>query len=394
MAIQTAEPPAPAESNRIVDVRNGGRINGSRPAKRNPTAPAAKTATSGRPGWMSAALALLAGGLALVGGWMLLQSDSETVEAPPSVVVLYASTDLPAGTTVDAVIDGATSLLEARSVPAEFAVPGSIISIDELESLRGQRLESPIFAGNPVTIARFRPLNDFEGESFIDRLSGIEAPAGHMKVSLRLPPSRALGGSVASGDTVAVLASFKATENINSITTLLLPAVEVIDVKGDRGVAPEGTEDDLDPDAVIDDIAVSEFDITVAVTPQESTRLAYAIENGKILLAVAVDGAAYDDQRVADTLSTLIGRTEVEGFVEQIELEPLPTIDEPVAEDGEGSVDNAETEDGAAGSASTEDGTGASTEDVGASAEEGDGEGALAISLSGGITDQAPGAGE
>lgn len=381
MAIRTAEPPAPPEPNHVVDVRNGGRINGARPPRRN-VAATTQTAKAGRPGWMSAALALLAGGLALIGGWMLLQSDGETTEAPPSVVVLYASTDLPAGTTVDAVIDGATSLLEPRSIPAEFALPGSIISIDELESLRGQRLESPIYAGNPVTLARFRPLNDFEGESFIDRQSGIEAPVGHMKVALRLPPSRALGGSVAAGDTVAVLASFNATENIDSITTLLLPAVEVIDVKGDRGIDPDARSEELDPEVVIDDIAVSEFDITVAVTPQESTRLAYAIEHGKILLAVAVEGASYDDERVADTLTTVIGLTEVDGLDEQIELDPLPTIEEPAVDEADDAIDE---EDATEATEATDDEAAA----VPAATDDADGD-----ALTGGITSEAPGEGE
>lgn len=331
MATQMAGPEAAADPNTIVDVR-GGRTNGTRQSRGTPRT-ASTTSGGGRPQWVSILLALAAGALALLGGFMLLRSDTEEAAPVPAVTVLYAETDLPAGTSVDAVIDGSATLLSPRSVPVEFALPGSVTTIGELEPLRGQTLTSPIYAGNPIAIARFSPITDFGGESFIDRQSNIAAPAGHMKLALRLPPSRALGGSIAAGDTVAVLASFKPAGDVVPITTLLLPAVEVIDVKGRRSTAPEDQEDILDPDAAIDDIAVTEFDITVAVTPEESTRLAFAIESGSIILAGSVEGAAYDDPRFADTLTTILGRTSTGEIVEQIELDPLPFFEAPIVEE-------------------------------------------------------------
>lgn len=334
---------------------------GKRPGRSKPD-----RASRGRPQWVSALLGLIAAGLALAGGWLLLNRETTTDVAPVTQPVLEVARDIPVGTTVDDLIAQGDASLAVRAVPIEFAAPAAISSIEELETLRGQQTLAPIFSGETLTASRFAERTAFEGDAFIDRVTGIEAPEGHLKVSLRLPPSRALAGSLAAGDTVAVLASFNANGDQENITAMLLPAVEVIDVRGDRGLGLE--EDAADepplPGEEIDNIALTEFDITLAVTPEESTRLAYAVEYGEIMLAVAVEDAEADDVRYADTLETVLG------LEDQIELSDLTDSDEPdVADDVEASADgtaSADAGDTDVDAADTESGT---SEDPQASAD-------------------------
>lgn len=315
MATQTIDPPSGRIDEGLIDVRNSGRP----PAPRG-FAGKKKEEGRNRPQWVSTVLALGAGVLALVGGYLLFVQEDGTAAAPITVPGLYAAEALPAGTTIDALLSSPDRLVEIKQVPEELIAAAAFQSLDVLEQYRGQRLIDPVLAGDPLTATRFATVSDFDGQSFIDRESGIEAPAGHMRVSVRLPPSRALGGSLAAGDIVGVLASFQAEVDQPNITALLLPAVEVVDVKGDRAQEPESV-DALDQGEQISTITLSEFDITLAVTPEESTRLAYAMEYGKITLAVAVEGATIEDDRVADTLQSVLG------LEDQIELDPLVDLE-------------------------------------------------------------------
>lgn len=335
MATQTVDPPTGRVEEGLIDVRKSGR----------PPAPprgfgGKKDESRNRPQWVSTVLALGAGVLALVGGYLLFVQEDETAVAPVTVATLYAAEDLPAGTTIDALLSSPDRLIEIKQVPEELLPTAGFQSVDVLEQYRGQRLLNPVLAGDPLTATRFATVADFEGQSFIDRQSGIDAPAGHMRVSVRLPPSRALGGSLAAGDTVSVLASFQAQVDQPNITALLLPAVEVVDVKGDRAKEPEDV-DALDQGEQISTITLSQFDVTLAVTPQEATQLAYAMEYGKITLAVAVEGATIEDDRVADTLRSVLG------LEDQLELDSLDDVDlaalEAEAEDS--SAEESEAED-------------------------------------------------
>lgn len=337
---------------------NGSTSNGSS----RPGAP--RRSTGGRPPWMSLALALIAGALALAGGWLLLNNDEEAASAAPMSLVIQAQVPLAEGLTTEELLSASTDWLTVKSIPEDLVLASTITSIDQLRTLDGQRLATPVLAGETLTTSRFEAITTFEGEAFIDRVAAVDTPEGHLKVAVRLPPNRALAGSLAAGDTVAVLASFNAIGEQENITALLLPAVEVIDVRGNRGgPADDATLNDSDepplPGEEIDDISKTDFDVTIAVTPVEATRLAYAVEYGQIMLAVASEDAADDDIRYADTLNSVLG------LEEQIELEnPNPDATAAEAEeaqddadtDGESAIDaEASSEDDSEGADDADD---------------------------------------
>jgi Flp pilus assembly protein CpaB len=186
-----------------------------------------------RPAWLNARTAL---GLALM---MVSFAGGQRILADAHATVAYwsAARDLPRGAEVRA------DDLAISQVQLPLDVASRYLEADEV--LDGAVLERAVSAGELLPTA------------WVSR----SAPAAGREMTIPVPSEHAVGGSLSVGDTVDVYATF-APEGAEARTTLVARGIEVIGVVDTGGL-------------VLDE--QTRVGITVAVSPDEATRLAFAI---------------------------------------------------------------------------------------------------------------------
>lgn len=143
---------------------------------------------------------------------------------------------------------------------AEIGLGAGVASIDadELDALSGRVLAGPVESGqilSPSTIAAGPPLD-----------------ADEVAISVAVPPAHAVGGTLQSGNRVAVLAT-REPERALARTTVLLSGVRVIAV-----LHPEGAG--ADPSLTV----------TLAVSTDDAAAIAQAANSGVIDLVLLPGG--------------------------------------------------------------------------------------------------------
>jgi Flp pilus assembly protein CpaB len=191
-----------------------------------------------RPAWLNArtVFGLLLMLIAFAGGQRIL-ADART-----TVAYWSATRDLPRGAEVGADDLAITHVQLPHDVAARY-VPAS-------EVLDGMKLDRAVAAGELMPSAW---------------LSRAATGPGR-EMTIPVPPEHAVGGALGVGDTVDVYATF-APEGAEARTTLIARGIEVV-----GGVEAGGLV--LNEEAKIG--------ITVAVSPEEVTRLAFAIRTGEL----------------------------------------------------------------------------------------------------------------
>lgn len=182
---------------------------------------------------------LVAGGLAAASVAVALGVLAPT--PPPSVVVVAAAHDLPAGAQVGA--DDVSTV----ELPAAVAPEAALRSVDEAA---GRVLAGPVRAGEPLTDVRLLG-------------AGLVPPGGQVAVPVRVAEP-ALGLLVTAGDRVDVLATaLEGAETARAVVS----AVSVLAVP-----AAEGTADGAL--------------LVVAASPSAAARLAAAAVTSRLSVAV------------------------------------------------------------------------------------------------------------
>jgi pilus assembly protein CpaB len=209
----------------------------------------------GRPSWVNlrTVLGLLLFSASLLGGQRILAA-SETSDQ-----MWVAARDLPEG----AVVASGDVELAAVSLPSRLSAAYAGAG----ESLTGTSLTRPVRAGELVATAW---------------LAAAPGTSPGRSMTIPVEPEHAVGGALQPGDRVDVLATFDAG-NVRARTLVLARAVEVLDVV-ETGALAFG-ENTL-------------VGITLAVGPEQATRLAFASRTGEIDVA-RVDGPTDRDVRAA-----------------------------------------------------------------------------------------------
>lgn len=261
-------------------------------------------------------LAALAGLLAIAGAFMLvwyLSSGSDDVADggadETSQQVLVVTQAIPRGTSVDELINAPMVYLSARAVPAAFVAEGAITSVAELSELSGLILSSEVLPGDQLQRARFRDPSNFDSstQTFLETETAIDIPPGHHATVIELPSSRAMGGNFRAGEQVTVVGAFSIAPPEGDefqVSLVVLNAIEVLNVESTLDVAGQISND-------INQVGIANrgsYTITVAVTPEELTDLTYAMTNGSITLATAVEGLDNESgPRAVTALNQLLG---------------------------------------------------------------------------------------
>ena len=199
--------------------------------------PAARRLTN--PTWLNArtVLGLLLFCGSVLGAQRLIQSSAATT------LVWSAAHDLPKDST----------LTSADFQPVEVRLPSDLQEsyVPSSTDLAGAVLSRAVLEGELIH------------EGWL--LSSVSSTEGR-SMTIPISPEHAVGGALGTGDRVDVYATFDPGD-IRARTTLLARDVEIIDVVTAGGFA-------LDEEALIG--------ITVAVSPEEATRLAFAIRTAEL----------------------------------------------------------------------------------------------------------------
>ncbi|MGH2735344.1 MAG: RcpC/CpaB family pilus assembly protein [Actinomycetota bacterium] len=174
------------------------------------------------------------------------------------------------------VLEGASGTVEvwvaARDLPASTALAPS--DLRPLEArLSGELLGRYATVGTPIEgVVLTRPV--LEGEMIAEQaLSDGPAAVAGRSISIPVDPEHAVGSDLRVGDRVDVLASFDSGDE-RARTKALVRGIEILDLVKSGGLV-------MGEESVVA--------LTVAATPEESARLAFAIRNAE-LDVVRVDG--------------------------------------------------------------------------------------------------------
>ena len=228
--------------------------------------------------WIGVLISLV---LAAVGTWVLIQyvngADDRALEGTETVDVLVVSESIPEGSSIQDV----SSRVESQQVPVTAQAIGSV---DSLSGLQGQVTSVALVPGEQVIASRFvTPQQFVEAQAF-------EIPEELLAVTLSLSPDRALGGELAPGDLVAVIASFApfeldGVEPSDDLTEEELAALALAD-------APKtpNTSGIIVHKAIVTNIQVEELPVDETIESAEAQGVEMA-PTGNLLVTIAAEAA-------------------------------------------------------------------------------------------------------
>lgn len=192
------------------------------------------------------------------------QRLAENYKNPIEVVV--ASKDLTEGTTIEA------AQLKMASIPDRFVQPYATRSPQDL---LGKVTVAPIAEGEQILLNKLRRPEQVPIGATLSALT----PKGKRAVTIGVDAMSGVGGFVRPGDTVDLLWSFKLPggggQEGQVVTMALFQDVPVLAVGREMlGQAKQAAE------------TANEYAVTLAMTPQETSFLLFAREQGRIQLSL------------------------------------------------------------------------------------------------------------
>ncbi len=223
--------------------------------------------------------------------WLAAQALASTPVQTPTVPVVVAAADLPAGEPLDAG-DLAVQRWPLGSQPVGH--------LSQPEALKGRVLRGPLVKGEVVLAAKLAP------EGLAGGLSAV-VPAGYRAMTVRVDEVIGVGGFVQPGDRVDVLVTVeKGPFRENPASRQVLHNVPVLTVGEKIQEEGEGAKPKRRKVTVV----------TLQVLPADGERLALAASEGKVILTLRNQA----DQERHDTKGVVLSA-----------LVPPPVAPAPVA---------------------------------------------------------------
>lgn len=222
-------------------------------------------------------------------------AEERALEGEEVVEVYVVDSLIPAGTPAEQI----EAVLRIEEVPQKVRADNAV---ENLASLAGMVVGVDLLAGEQLLASRF-----VERSDLINREAGVDIPDDSIEITIALEPERAVGGLLAPGDTVTVVASFEPFDLVANVievdgeevalpdsvssevsgktpntTDVILQKILVTAVQEEavRGLGDDEDRDELTeaPDGVIY--------VTLAVPVGEAERIVFAAEFGLIWLAI------------------------------------------------------------------------------------------------------------
>lgn len=229
---------------------------------------------------------VLAAVLAAVGVYVLVLyvrgAEQRAMAGEEAVEVLVVDEPVAEGTEAEQL----AGQVRTEQVPAKVAADGSVDDLDELD---GHVAAVDLVPGEQVVQDRFVE------PAALERAGEVEIPDGMQVVTVSLSPERTVGGQLAPGDTIGVVASFgdgaggDAAQGPTS--HLVLHKVLVTNVQGGSA---SGSDDDEGGERAPDgDLLVS-----LATDAGDAEKVVFAAEHGSLWLTHQPEDADEDGTRI------------------------------------------------------------------------------------------------
>ena len=206
-----------------------------------------------------------------------------TTEVTNMATVIVSKQDIPAQTQLDNLISsGAFTTLQ---VPVAAVVHGAVTDVSQL---KGQSTAFPVLEGEQITTARL------QGSSTQVEGGVLGIPARHKAVTLPLDVPRAVGGVIQTGDHITLYATFEdATVIDTDLQKLFQGASQEAPTRQEIGDFTMTVVADVQVLKVVlptDQNGGAPVLMTLALTPEETQRVVFAQEEGKMWMALLPPG--------------------------------------------------------------------------------------------------------
>ena len=230
--------------------------------------------------------------VAIIGTVLLITyvnaADSRALEGVQTEDVYVVQKTIPAGTPATAIGD----------YTSKKALPKSAVAADpvtDLTSLQGKVASVELQPGEELLASRFTD------PAALVQPGRVSVPNGMQEFTLKLPIERVVGGNIAAGDTVGVVISFGAADNLPAQTQLTFNKVLVTAVQLSNGTltqsstpTPQASQGSGGTNGSSANQTGGEYLVTLARPASEIERIVFASLNGQVYLtkepASATDG--------------------------------------------------------------------------------------------------------
>lgn len=218
---------------------------------------------------LSIVLALV---LALMGAAMfrnyVSQVEKKFVKSEKKAYVLVATTNIPAGTTID------ETMIKFDAIPEKYVQPKATSS----QSLVvGKRAIADIFSGEQIMSTKLTI-------AVKNTSLAMRTPQGKRALAFTIPYLAAVGGKVRPGDYIDVMGTFPYNSQVDGKTVTELVSVTlfqnilILSVEGGGGVGA-GARGKAAP-------SPTDLVVTLALSPREIALMTYALDQGKLRLVL------------------------------------------------------------------------------------------------------------
>jgi pilus assembly protein CpaB len=216
-------------------------------------------------------------------------AESRALEGETLTTVLIVDDPVPAGTPAEQL----AAMVREEQVPQKVR---AVDAVTDLSSSSGLVAAVDLVPGEQLVSTRLvLPGNVRSG-------AAVQVPAGLVEVTVDLTPSRALGGLVGPGDTVAVLASFEVSAGGGAETTgpdgsVTAPVAGDVVANTTHVIAHKvlvtAVQATDDSTAELERAPAANLLVTLAVPPADAERIVFTAEFGRLWLAG--DGPEVDE---------------------------------------------------------------------------------------------------
>ncbi len=223
---------------------------------------------------------------ALLSYLYLSYKENELLSRAQSVKVLVAKRYIPAFTRLD------PSMLEFKSIPADYLEPGVVM---KPEDIVGQVALAPVMASEQILATKFT-------RTALSLASIV--PEGKRAVTIGVDAVKGVAGLISPGDFVDIVATMEVTEGnaVKLMSTVLLQNIRVLAVGKtfkEKSAEEETAAADGDASAV-----------TLALSPQEAELVSFTEEKGKIKLVLRGSGDNEDVKIPVVQSSAIVNKME------------------------------------------------------------------------------------
>ena len=248
----------------------------------NPTSFNPKTKSKIGPLVIMIVVAVILAFIAAFGIWQYLNKTQQQVkELTVTRAVVVAAKKIPAGTKLTEA-DLTTKQFPAQTIPKDYP--------ESIDLIKGRIVKNTIEADEVITQARL------VAEGAAGGGLPVVIPPGQRAITVRVNEVSGVGGFINPGDRIDILATLKRNEN-ETFSMTVLQNVLVL-AAGDRV---------LDPNAVADPQPKVVSQITLALNPGDSEKLALASETGQLYFILRPFGEKNSNFSVGASLEDVYG---------------------------------------------------------------------------------------